>query len=444
MPSRCAVQHESSGIVQLRSPRKGGAPPSPAPVPRGGALQPDSCCVVILAEQPVAAAEWRLRWSVRGDAGPSAVQVLRGLHINPRSARSAVWPAVQIMASELGLRLALPPPLAASFTLALAADSASISMQAPASLPEAAAPAAGALTARGHGEGQPAAVMDALATLRCERFAVAYHSYDGDGSWAVDLRSTLSAHFVDSTTLVEATLVEPCALDAIVECRPASEPIEAAGAPLCEPPEQAVQGAGASTAGGQDGSFAAQRAAGRLFWEQATPDVLPGLAARPPPARQGMSVGVLAGGGPLVLNATELTPHELRRLVAALRSPAAAMAPMLLCNESGLALVFRQAGTREAVPVPPGGEEPYWWAAPPGLLPGTKRSLQLAWSSVSGQAAGAKGGLRWSVAVEASPRRLPIFPPAHFPAATHALVTGSCFVRLVPRRPWPPGRAVWS
>jgi hypothetical protein len=139
--------------------------------------------------------------------------------------------------------------------------------------------------------------------------------------------------------------------------------------------------------------------------------------------------GVLqANQQPMVVNLSELTLPELQRLADVLspgsgdsseagggdgasgrqhtrdsgfsEAPAAApyAAPILLDNRSGVDLWVGQKGVPEHLLLPNGVAMPYLWAAPPALVAGAVRKLQMA--SAASPAAEAVWSLPFEVVIE--------------------------------------------
>ena len=131
-----------------------------------------------------------------------------------------------------------------------------------------------------------------------------------------------------------------------------------------------------------------------MFWQaQQQQQELPLLAVRPPPLRAGLALLLAARLQPVVVNASEGGLAEVKRLLVVLSGPqptssgagegsavaVVAPPPLLLVNRSGLALRLRQEGTQQQQLLLQQGQRlPLVWPAPPALVPGAARRLQLA------------------------------------------------------------------
>lgn len=401
--------------------------------------------LLLVAGEAVAAAEWQLRWELPpGSAAPAAqaAAVLHRLRINPRCGSAA-----EASAAALRRQVWLPPPLAASLTVVLTAESGSLSLLAPAPLPllhgqgGTAAPSKqqqppqqqpGGMqqqAARGS-SAPPVALLDAVAVLHLGGLKAALHSYpspEDSSLLAGDLQAQLALCLPDSSSAVApagtllaaaapgAAVVQPFLLDCAVEYSSCSDAFHLQQPAAAEQLGQQQQAAEAgSTGGGSSGN--AQGSAPQLpFWQaQAAhqPGELPLLAVRPPPAGRGLGVALAAQQQPVVVNASEAALAEVRHLVAALSagpadnsssglSPAAPTAPLLLINRSGMALRVRQEGNpaQGHLLLQDGQRQSLLWPAPPALVPGAVRRLQLA------PAAAAEGDeSAWSAPVDVSAR----------------------------------------
>lgn len=382
-------------------------------------------------EEAAAAAEWEVCWELpaaASAAAPTAAAVLRHLRVNPRPCSAAAAAAV----AGLGRQVRLPPPLAASLTVVLTAEGGSLALLAPAPL----LPVQGQHKQQHphHQQHQPhaaaataAALLDTVAVLHAGSLKAAVHTYPsapGGSQLAVDLSATLALCLPDSSSATAPAgtegasapgwaLIEPFELDAAVEVSGGGS---GDGTPALHEQlsEAEVLAAGEGTAGEQQ--QLEQQLALPLFWQGQQGQELPLLAVRRPPRRPGLAVLLAAQGHPLVVNASEGGLAEVNRLLAVLASPgsdsgvrngeategsgarkgqareqaagqatseaaaaATAAAPLLLVNSSGLDLRVRQEGAAgRQLLLRQGQRLPLVWPAPPALVPGATRRLQLA------------------------------------------------------------------
>lgn len=381
--------------------------------------------LLLVAEEPVAAAEWQVSWELPpGSASPAAqaAAVAHRLRVNPRGGEAAA-----AAAAALGRQVWLPPQLAASLTVVLTAESGSLTLLAPAPLPllqghgTAAAlqqPGPGQQQSAGHSSASPAALLDAVAVLHLGGLKAALHSYpspEGTSLLAGDLQAQLALCLPDSSSAVApagtlaaaaapgAAVVQPFLLDCAVEYSSCSDGFhlqqQLAGLQQVGQQQQEEEGEGSSGHGstGSQGSARQQLP----FWQaQAAhqPAELPLLAVRPPPVGRGLAVALSAQHQPVLINASESLLAEARHLVAALSAgpaagdtgssgvqPAARTAPLLLINHSGVALRVRQesAPAHGLLMLQDGQRQSLLWPAPPPLVPGAVRRLQLAHASAA-------------------------------------------------------------
>ena len=352
----------------------------------------ESSALLLLAEAPAAALEWQLSWvAPAGEREVGAAALLPRLRINPPPT-----PALARAAASLGLVLPMLPPPLGPVTLALTADTGSLSLLAPASQPA---------TGGAAGDGQqdrPVAVVHSVAVLHADGLRLAVHSWpelpgEAGAATAVDLQALLSLSYTDSSSLVAvvpgssndegssgcAALVEPFTLDVAVElCSPAGQPmVHVAAAP---PPPQPWT----------------------AFWQPAV--AAPGssdlalLAVRGRPAQPGTAVLVQAGVEPLQVNLSELSIHELQRLagLASDMGDAAAPPAVTISNATGMDLLLRQQGTGQQLLLAQGATTPFHWPAPPPLFPGAVRQLLLAWAPPPGLKGSDAEALAWSKPIE--------------------------------------------
>jgi hypothetical protein len=352
----------------------------------GGNSSSSSKMLLLIAEESVAAVAWEVGWELPAGAAAataeaSATAVLQRLRVNPRACGEAA-----AAASGLQRQLRLPPPLAASLTVVLSSEGASLALLAPAPLQQ-----------------QPAAaLLDAAAVMHLGSFKAALHTYpaaEGSTLLAADLQATIALCLPDSSSSTAPAgaggaaapgwaLIEPFQLDAAVEYSSCPAPLR------CY--QQSPQEAGeAAEPGGRDAQQQ-ERDQLQTFWPaQQQQQELPLLAVRTPPLRPGLALLLAAQLQPVVVNASEGGLAEVKRLLAVVSGPepdssnagegsAVALGPMpplLLVNRSGLALWLRQEGTQQQqqqLLLQQGQRLPLVWPAPPALVPGVARRLQLA------------------------------------------------------------------
>jgi hypothetical protein len=401
---------------------------------------------------------WELPAAAAPGSEAGAAALLHRLRINPQAGSLA---AAAATAGGVKFQPRLPPPLAAALTVVLTAESGSLALLAPASLlghcckPEQGQQGQkqqqqlqqqqqGSYNANAAAESP--ALLDRLAVLHAGSLKLAVHTFpavDGGSLLAVDVSATLALCLPDSScgmapagaeaaSAAGRALVESFELDAAVEIMDGVG-VGNGGQLLSE-----VEALHARSPGGkgakqqqqqqqQQQQYEQQQEA-QLFWQaQQQLQELPLLAVRRPPQRHGLSVLLAARQRPLVMNVSESGLAEISRLVAVLSGPssgadrsasgqegeghaaaatddivtaAPATAPLLLVNNSGLHLRLRQQGASPAARpllLSHGQRLPLVWPAPPQLVPGATRRLQLA------AAAAAEGDeAAWSAAVEVS------------------------------------------
>lgn len=374
--------------------------------------------LLLIAEEAVAAAEWQVSWELppgapaAAAAAASAAAVLQRLRVNPRG-----WSEEAATAAGMQQQLLLPPPLAAYLTVALTAEGASLALLAPAPL----------LLLHGrqqaaHQQPAPAALLDVAAVLHLGGLKAALHTYPAPKGYtrlAGDLQAHLALCLPDSSsatappgaagtaTAPGVALLEPFLLDCAVEYSTAADGYQQQQQEEEEGhAEQAEQVEDAEELGSSDGErgssepFSQHQRPPPMFWlAQAQQSELALLAVRPPPRRGGLAVQLAARQQPVVVNASEGSLAEMKHLLAALSSPlpssgtsgscggepnpaaaAAAAAPLLLVNLSGMALCLRQEGAAHLgqLLLQDGQRLPLVWPAPPALVPGATRRLQVA------------------------------------------------------------------
>lgn len=375
----------------------------------GGGSSGRTKALLLIAEQLLPSAEWQVSWELPAGtpaaaaACVSAPEVLQRLRVNPRGLGEAAAAA----ASSLQRQLRLPPPLAGSLTVVLTAEGASLALLAPAPLP----------LLHGHQAAHlqrpaPASLLETAAVLHLGGLKAALHTYpapEGCTRLAADIQAHLALCLPDSSSATAppgaagtaaapgVALLEPTPLDCAVEyCtaggggqQPGQQPEHEAGGAAGD------AGEGEDAAAGGGGGARGSAALPATFWQAAAQQTeLAVLALRPPPWREGLSVQAAAEARPLVVNASEASLAELGRVAAALAAPAtppaagqpdpaataAAAAPLLLVNHSGGALRLRQRGAQHMgqLLLQDGQRLPLVWPAPPALVPGATRQLELA------------------------------------------------------------------
>ena len=394
--------------------------------------------LVLVAGEAVAAAEWQISWELPpGSSSPAALAaaVSHRLRINPRSGDAAA-----AAAAALRRQVWLPPTLAASLTIVLTAESGSLSLLAPVSLPLLQGHGAAAEQQRpGPAQRQlawdssapPAALLDTVAVLHLGGLKAALHSYpspEGTSLLAGDLQAQMALCLPDSSSAVApagtllaaaapgSAVVQPFLLDCAVEYSSCSNGYHlrqqlAALDHLGQQQQQTAEGGSPGSGSGTSQGPAPQQLP---FWQaQAAhqPSELPLLAVRSPPTNRGLAVALSAQHQPVVVNASEALLAEVRHLLAAIsadpsadssssgRPPAASTAPLLLINRSGVALRVRQEGApaHGQLLLQDGQQQSLLWPAPPPLVPGAVRRVQLA------PAAAAEGDeSAWSAPVDVS------------------------------------------
>lgn len=363
--------------------------------------------LLLLTEEPFAATEWEVCWELPAGAPAAsafAEAILPRLRVNPRACSEAA-----AAAAGLGRQLPLPPPLAASLTVVLTAESGSLALLTPAPL----------LLLQGQQQQQhgAAALLDTAAVLHAGCLKLALHTYpapEGSSLLAADLQATLALCLADSSSATAPpaaaagwAVLEPFQLNAAVEYSSLT-PFLPRWPSEVRPQQEKQQ------AGGLEEQQGRQEQQPSMFWQAVQQQLeLPLLAVRPPPLGQGLAVQLAAQQQPVILNASESCLAEVKRLVAVLSAPgsngassaaaasspppAPAAPPLLLVNRSGVSVQVRQEGTEQQHLVLLEGQRlPLVWPAPPALVPGAKRRLQLA------LAGGAEGEAAWSVPFDVS------------------------------------------
>ena len=407
-----------------------------APASSGGG--DGSKTLLLIAEEAAMAAQWQLSWELSaaaaGAAAAWAPAVLPWLRVNPRSYGQAA-------ATALGVRhlLRVPPPLAASLTVVLTAEAASLALLAPVPLVQPLQPQ--------QDSAAPAALLDTVACLRLGGLKAAVHSYpcpEDTTLLAADLQAHAALCLPDSSSGTTppaapgapgAALLEPVPVDLAVEYSSCpdgfhqQQQLEQAAQQQQQQEQQEEEGDAADADGEASSGFGAgQAAAPPMFWqEQAQGQELALMAVRQPPSRRGLGLNIAALHQPAVINASEASLAEVRQLVGALSTgggtaqqhAASAHAPLQLANSCGVAVLLRQqgAGQPSQVQLRDGQRLALVWPAPPALVPGTTRRLQLA------RAEAAEGDeSAWSEPFDVS-------------CARHALALSFCCARVSPPSP---------
>ncbi|KAL4436856.1 hypothetical protein ABPG75_003995 [Micractinium tetrahymenae] len=359
--------------------------------------------LLLFAEECFAAAGWEVLWELPAGsaaAGATAADVLQRLRVNPRACSEAANAA-----AGLGRQLRLPPPLAASLTVALTAESGSLALLAPTPL---------VLThGQQHQQHQQEAValLDTAAMLHAGGLKLAVHTYpapEGCTLLAADLQAALALCLAGSSSATSPAtaaaaaagwaVVEPFQLDATVEYSSLTPALPHWQDELRQQAQQQQQQQARELEEHQE----QQEEQPLMFWQAAQHQLeLPLLVVRAPPVRQGLAVQLAAQQQPVVLNASEDSLAEVKRLISVLSGPAsdaasgdiadggvaaaaataapATAAPLLLVNRCGLGLWVRQEGTQQQhLLLQEGQRLPMVWPAPPALVPGATRRLQMA------------------------------------------------------------------
>lgn len=414
----------------------------------GSASSKSGKTLVLVAGEAVAAAEWQISWELPpGSSSPAALAaaVSHRLRINPSSGDAAV-----AAAAALRRQVWLPPPLAASLTVVLTAESGSLSLLAPVPLPllhghgtaaEQQRPGRAQRQLAWDSSAPPTALLDTVAVLHLGGLKAALHSYpspEGTSLLTGDLQAQMALCLPDSSSAVApagtllaaaapgSAVVQPFLLDCAVEYSTCSDGYhlrqQLAALEQLGQQQQQQQAAEGGSPGSGSGTSQGPALQQLPFWQaQAAhqPAELALLAVRSPPTNRGLAVALSAQHQPVVVNASEALLAEARHLMAALsadpsadssssgRPPAASAAPLLLINHSGVALRVRQEGApaHGQLLLQDGQQQSLLWPAPPPLVPGAVRRLQLA------PAAAAEGDeSSWSAPVDVSAEQCSVYP----------------------------------
>lgn len=308
------------------------------------------------------AEEWQVSW-LASAADITAAQVLQGMHINPNEA-SAGW---RHAAAQLGIEMEPLPGLAAHTTLVVVADRGSLAFLAPARCSSSC-------------QEEPLVMLDPVAELTFSGAHLALRQHGEPlGGLTADATFVAGLQYLDSMIMSLSTIMEPVRIDLRYES-------------AYDGVIPQTQGKAAYT----ERLDLKPQVAPNSQWLRSQTGIL--SSARPPPCASGALIAVEAIEQPVIINVSELVPHDLRRLLHLFSYASDHLPPpppMQILNSTGHGLVMRQVGTTgREMQLPHGGAlRDVNWFVPPWR--GAECAVQLALQPAAGSA-----GVVWSDPVE--------------------------------------------